>query len=56
MTSKANNDAGGKDSVTPGTMAERGVRPIGAWVIAGLLLFATVAMWTLVSMIFYAYS
>jgi hypothetical protein len=56
MTSTANDDAGGKDSVAPGATAERQVRPIGAWVIAGFLLFATLAMWTLVSMIFYAYS
>jgi len=56
MTSTANNDAGGKDSVAPGTTAERRLRPIGAWVVAGFLLFATLAAWTLVSIIFYAYS
>ena len=56
MTSTANNGAGGKDSVAPGSTAERRVRPIGTWVIAGFLLFATLAMWALVSIIFYAYS
>jgi len=58
MTSRAKNDADpdGVDGVAPSTTAERRVRPIGAWVVAGLVLFATVTMWTLVSLIFYAYS
>lgn len=58
MTSTANDDANPdrKDSAAPGSTAERQVRPIGAWVVAGFLLFATLTMWTLVSLIFYAYS
>lgn len=44
------------DGVAPSATAERRVRPIGAWVVAGLVLFATLTMWTLVSLIFYAYS
>jgi hypothetical protein len=32
------------------------VRPVGAWVVAGFLLFATLTMWTLVSVIFHARS
>jgi hypothetical protein len=44
------------DGVAPSATAGRRVRPIGAWVVAGLVLFATVTMWTLVSLIFYAYS
>jgi hypothetical protein len=58
MTSRAKNDADpdGMDGVAPSATAERRVRPIGAWVVAGLMLFATVTMWTLVSLIFYAYS
>ena len=56
MPSTANNEAGGKYSAAPGSTVERQVRPIGAWVVAGFLLFATLTMWTLVSLIFYAYS
>jgi hypothetical protein len=58
MTSRAKNDADpdGKRSVAPGTTAERRVQPIGAWVVAGFLLLATLTMWTVVSLIFYAYS
>ena len=58
MTSTPGNDAdpARMDGVAPGTTAQRRVRPIGAWVVAGFLLFATLAMWTLVSIIFYAYS
>ncbi len=58
MTSRAKNDADpdGKHRVAPGTTAERRVRPIGAWVVAGFLLLATLTMWTVVSLIFYAYS
>jgi hypothetical protein len=44
------------DGVAPSATAERRVRPIGAWVVAGFLLFATLTMWTVVSLIFYAYS
>lgn len=36
--------------------AGRPVRPVGAWVVAGFLLFATVTMWTLVAVIFHARS
>jgi hypothetical protein len=32
------------------------VRPVGAWVVAGFLLFATLTMWTLVSVVFHARS
>jgi hypothetical protein len=32
------------------------LRPVGAWVVAGFVLFATLAMWTLVSIIFHARS
>jgi hypothetical protein len=58
MTSRAKNDAdpGGKDRVAPSTTVERRVRPIGAWVVAGFLLLATLTMWTVVSIIFCAYS
>jgi hypothetical protein len=58
MTSRAKNDADpdGMDGVAPSATAERRVRPIGAWVVAGFLLLATLTMWTLVSLIFYAYS
>jgi hypothetical protein len=31
-------------------------RPIGAWVVAGLVMLATLTMWTVVSIVFYAYS
>jgi hypothetical protein len=51
MTNRANHDA-----VSAGTTAERRVRPIGAWVVAGFLMLATLTMWTVVSLIFYAYS
>ena len=51
MTNRANNDAD-----PAGTMAGRRVRPIGAWVVAGFLLLATLTMWTVVSLIFCAYS
>jgi hypothetical protein len=44
------------DGVAPSTTADRRVRPIGAWVVAGFLLFATLTMWTVVSLIFSAYS
>jgi hypothetical protein len=37
-------------------MAERPVRPIGAWVIAGFVLLVTVAMWGLVAAVFYVRS
>jgi hypothetical protein len=58
MTSTANNDEdpAGMDGVASGGTTDRRVRPIGAWVVAAFLLFATLAMWTLVSIIFYAYS
>jgi hypothetical protein len=57
MTSRAKNDADpdGNDCVAPGATAERRVRPIGAWVVAGFLLLATLTMWTVVSIIFCAY-
>jgi hypothetical protein len=32
------------------------VRPIGAWVVGAFLLFATLTMWTLVTVIFQARS
>jgi len=51
MTNRANNDAD-----PAGAAAERPVRPIGAWVVAGFLTLATLTMWTVVSLIFYAYS
>ena len=51
MTNRTNNDA-----IPVGITAERRVRPIGAWVVAGFLLLATLTMWTVVSLIFYAYS
>jgi len=35
---------------------ERPVRPIGAWVIGGFLLIATLTMWTLVALVFHASS
>jgi hypothetical protein len=58
MTSRAKNDADpdGMGGVAPSATAGRRVRPIGAWVVAGFLLFATLTMWTVVSLIFYAYS
>jgi hypothetical protein len=58
MTSRAKNDGDldGMGGVAPSATAERRLRPIGAWVVAGFLLFATLTMWTLVSLIFYAYS
>jgi hypothetical protein len=58
MTSRAKNDADpdGINVVAPSAVAERRLRPIGAWVVAGFLLFATLTMWTVVSIIFYAYS
>jgi hypothetical protein len=36
----------------PGRDDTEAVRPIGAWVVGGFLLFATVVMWTLVAVIF----
>jgi hypothetical protein len=47
MTNRANDDS---------IPAERRVRPIGAWVVAAFLLLATLTMWTVVSLIFCAYS
>lgn len=37
-------------------VAERPIRPIDAWVVAGFLVFVTVTMWTLVAVIFNARS
>jgi hypothetical protein len=54
--SKTDADPDGMDGVAPSTTADRRVRPIGAWVVAGFLLFATLTMWTVVSLIFSAYS
>jgi hypothetical protein len=58
MTNRAKNDADpdGMERVAPSATAEHRLRPIGAWVVAGFLLFATLTMWTVVSLIFYAYS
>jgi len=42
-------DAAGPDGQRP-------VRPVGTWVVAGFLLFATVVIWGLVSVIFQARS
>jgi len=58
MTSRAKNDADpdGNRRVASGIAAERRVQPIGAWVVAGFLLLATLTMWTVVSLVFYAYS
>ena len=36
--------------------AGRPVRPVGAWVVAGFLVFATLTMWILVAVIFHARS
>ncbi len=36
--------------------ATRVVRPVGAWVVAGFLVFAILTMWVLVSVIFVARS
>ena len=36
--------------------AARVVRPVGAWVVAGFLVFAILTMWVLVSVIFVARS
>ena len=38
------------------TLAEQPVRPVGAWVVAGFLLFATLTMWTLVAVVFHVRS
>ena len=46
----------GNESVAPRTMLELRIRPIGAWVVAGFLLLATLTLWTVVSIVFYAYS
>jgi hypothetical protein len=35
---------------------QRPVRPVGTWVVAGFLLFATLVIWGLVSVIFQARS
>jgi hypothetical protein len=58
MTNPVSNhrEPDGNDSVAPSTMPERQIRPIGAWVVAGFLLFATLTMWTVVSIVFCAYS
>jgi hypothetical protein len=55
-TAKNDEDPAGMDGVASGSATDRRVRPIGAWVVAVFLLFATLAMWTVVSIIFYAYS
>lgn len=34
----------------------RPVPPLGAWVVAALVMIATLTMWTVVSIVFYAYS
>jgi hypothetical protein len=35
---------------------QRPIRPVGTWVVAGFLVLATLAMWTLVAVIFQARS
>ncbi len=44
------------DGGRAGVLAEQPVRPVGAWVVAGFLLFATLTMWTLVAVVFHARS
>jgi hypothetical protein len=39
-----------------GPNRQRPVRPVGTWVVAGFLLFATLVIWGLVSVIFQARS
>jgi hypothetical protein len=58
MMSSGENDTdpAGTDGAASDITAEQRLRPIGAWVVAGFLLFATLTMWAVVSMIFYAYS
>lgn len=58
MTNPVSNqtEPDGNDRVAPSTMPERRIRPIGAWLVAGFLLLATLTLWTVVSMVFYAYS
>ena len=48
-TPKPQGDAAGPEGQQP-------VRPVGTWVIAGFLLFATLVIWGLVSVIFQARS
>ena len=44
---------GGGDPASP---AEPSVRPIGAWVVAGFVVFASITMWALVAVVFYVRS
>jgi hypothetical protein len=48
-TAQPRGDAVGPDGQRP-------VRPVGTWVVAGFLLFATLLIWGLVSVIFQARS
>jgi hypothetical protein len=48
-TPQPQGDAAGPDGQGP-------VRPVGTWVVAGFLLFATLVIWGLVSVIFQARS
>ena len=45
-----------KHSVAPLPTNAQPFHPIGAWTVAALVLIATLTMWTVVSIIFYAYS
>jgi hypothetical protein len=49
VTPQPPGDAAGPDGQRP-------VRPVGTWVVAGFLLFATLVIWGLVSVIFQARS
>jgi hypothetical protein len=49
VTPQPQGDAAGPDGQRP-------VRPVGTWVVAGFLLFATLVIWGLVSVIFQARS
>ena len=52
MTESEHEQAGMPRSPIDGQPA----RPIGAWVVAALVMIATLTMWTVVSIVFYAYS
>ena len=45
-----------KDNSVPLPINPQPIRPIGAWLVAGLVVMATLTMWIVVSVVFYAYS